>query len=63
MRKNQNISAKFKQTLIRQVSGGRCVAQRIKIPMIAGGNHTLIQKDPPLRNGVLQTFKLQFDEQ
>jgi hypothetical protein len=30
-------------------SAGWCSAQRIKNPMIAGGNHTLIQMPPALR--------------
>ena len=36
-------------------SAGRCVAQRIDIPMIAGGNHTLIQYDPALQHSNFQT--------
>ena len=33
----------------RRCPAGRCVAQRIKIEMIAGGNHTVMQYDPALR--------------
>ena len=35
--------------LLRKCRGGWCSAQRIKIQMIAGGNHTTIQLPLPWR--------------
>ena len=41
-------------------AGARCVAQRIKISMIAGGNHTIIQVGAAPYSGCYLPAKLKF---